>query len=148
MDIKKATLQDVNTLVELRKAQLIDAGRNPNRNIDKELTDYFVKALEDGVIIEFLAMEQGEVIASAALILQTFPPNFPYPTGKVGYICNVYTKPDFRGRGISTTLVKKIIAEAKQLELEKLWLLSSTMGKSVYPKLGFHQPGNYFEMDL
>lgn len=148
MEIRKATTDDAFLLSELRKAQLIDAGRDPSRNIDKELLTYFKKEIRNGNLIEFLAVKDKEVLGSAALILQEFPPNFPYPTGKVGYICNVYTKPEHRQKGLSKRLVEAVIAQAKDKNLEKLWLLSSVMGRSVYDKLGFTQPGNYYEMDL
>ncbi len=47
-----ATVNDIDALVKLRKAQLVDEGIVPNQDIDNELINFFEKKLNDNSLIE------------------------------------------------------------------------------------------------
>lgn len=49
-----ATPQDIPTLIELRKRQLIDEGSIPDTIINKELTAFFEHHLSDGSLIQWI----------------------------------------------------------------------------------------------
>lgn len=62
------------------------------------------------------------------------------PTGKSGRLEDVVVDTNFRGQGIGTTLIQKIIAEAKKLHLKKLDLTSKPErieANKMYLKLNF-----------
>lgn len=62
------------------------------------------------------------------------------PTGKSGHIEDVVVDDNFRGQGIGTTLVKKLIIEAKKLHLKKIELTSKPTrieANKIYVKLNF-----------
>ncbi|WP_242476014.1 hypothetical protein [Bacillus cereus group sp. N12] len=48
MKYRKANIDDINKLVELRKKQLFDEGIEPSINIDTELPVFFKNKFSDG----------------------------------------------------------------------------------------------------
>ena len=59
-----------------------------------------------------------------------FPPSFTNKTGKQGYIANMYTDPDFRGRGIASEILERLAKEARERHIHKLILYASKMGQA------------------
>lgn len=84
-----------------------------------------------------LAIDQNnQIIGIATLALINIP------TGKSGRIEDVVVNDKFRGQGIGTTLIIKLIAEAKRLHLKKIDLTSNPKrieANKLYLKLNFFQ---------
>jgi len=57
--------------------------------------------------------------------------------GRHAIIKNVFVETDWRGRGIGTLLVQRIIDWAQQERLDRLVLHSSNAGRALYERLGF-----------
>nr|WP_263314395.1 GNAT family N-acetyltransferase [Mammaliicoccus sp. Marseille-Q6498] len=147
MDIRKATIEDLNTIIELRKAQLIDEGSNPSPNIDTELERFFTDILTDNSLYQLLAVENDNIIASGAIIYYPFPPSYTNPTGERAYVTNIYTHPDYRGKGISKKIIKELIKDVESRNIKKIFLSASTLGKPVYKKLGFKEAPEWMEIN-
>lgn len=137
MQYRPARTEEIDQLAELRKQQLIDEGQQPNCNMDRELHAFFVQSMRDDTLVEWVAEENGALVATAAIIFYPFPPSFTNPGGIRGYLTNVYTSPAFRGRGIAGDLLRLLITEAKKRKVSTLMLSASAMGRPVYEKLGF-----------
>ncbi|NLW77964.1 MAG: GNAT family N-acetyltransferase [Ruminococcaceae bacterium] len=148
MTYRKAGLQDVETLMQLRKTQLIDEAIAPNCNIDAELRAFFIETLGNGSMVEWAAEDGGEIVATAAVVFYQFPPTYTNKSGKKGYVTNMYTRPSHRKQGLASVLLGKLVAEAKQAGITRLWLGASKMGRPVYEKFGFADSPNWLEMDL
>ena len=146
MIYRLADIHEIKTLAELRKQQLADEGISANKDIDLELHQFFMNKMKDGTLVEWVAEENSVIIATAAIIFYEFPPSYTNKSGIRGYITNVYTAPAYRGQGIATLLLDKLIAEAKERKVEILWLSASQMGRPVYLKHGFKD--SYEWMDL
>ena len=112
-----ANINDVPVLVKLRKQQLIDEGLLPNpnidTNIDKQLDDYFTSAIYEGSFISWIIDNDGEINATSGICFYLLPPNFSNPTGRTAYVTNIFTKPEYRRKGIAAELLNIIIDEAK-----------------------------------
>lgn len=91
-----ATVNDIDALVKLRKAQLVDEGIVPNQDIDNELINFFEKKLNDNSLIEWLRVKDNNIIVTASIIFYDFPPTYTNKIGVKGYITNMYTKPEYR----------------------------------------------------
>ena len=70
------------------------------------------------------------------------------PTGKEGYLFNIYTCPAFRKQGFATAIVKEIIRYASDTSIKRLWLSSSVCGKRIYEQCGFVDKGTEMECFL
>jgi len=143
MTYRKATTADIPTLIHFRKLLL---KREDDNSIDAELTNYFENAMQDGMTILWVAEDNGVVVSSVLLGVMQMVPRFEDSTGKVAYLTNMYTLPDYRRRGIATNLMKNVIEVAKSQGIKKILLHSSETAKPVYEKLGFDEGTNYYEM--
>lgn len=148
LEYRKATEDDIPRLCQIRKQQLIDEGAEPGINIDDELALYFSAKLGDNSLVEWLLEENGDIIATAAIVFMEFPPSYTNRTGIKGYIANVYTSPAYRGQGIATSLLGKLICEAKDRGVQIVCLEASKFGKPVYRRFGFSETDDWMEMSL
>ncbi|WP_069188071.1 GNAT family N-acetyltransferase [Bacillus sp. FJAT-27251] len=148
MNYRRADLNDIEKLVELRKTQLIDEGLEPNIDIDKELSVFFRDKLSEGRLIQWLAEDEGEIVACGAVIFYDFPPSYTNKTGKKAYIANMYTNQNYRGRRLATNLLLKLVEEVKLSGISRIWLGASEMGRPVYKKFGFKETDEYLELNI
>ena len=146
MKIRKAVLEDIPTLAQLRKLQLIDEGHSPVNDMDGELSAFFHRHMADGSMVEWVAEEDGEIVATGAVVFYDFPPTFEDPQSWRAYVTNMYTAPAYRRRGIATQMLHLVIDEARRRRTEFLWLGASAMGKPVYESVGFHEDSMWLVM--
>ena len=133
-------MDDIEQLITLRCLQLQDEGQKPDVNIERELCNYFKEKMESGELVEWVAEEDDRrIIATAAVAFMDFPPTFTNPSGKKGYITNMYTADKYRGHGIAGTWLKKLEQEAKERGITNLVLHASEMGRKAYVKSGFSE---------
>ena len=133
MIFRRAEIEDVVRLIELRKLQLQDEGQTPDVDIDQKLDIFFKQKMQSGELVEWVAEDEtGRIIATAAVLFIEFPPGFTNPTGKKGYITNMYTADEYRGQGIAGLLLMKIERESKERGITNLMLHASEMGRKAY----------------
>jgi len=137
MKFRPAELHEINTLVQLRKRQLMDEGSAANDAMDETLPAYFQKMMSEGSLVEWICEDKGEIIATSAIIFYPLPPSFEDPAGLEGYIANMYTAPAYRGRGIAGKLLSHLMEEARARNVSVVRLRTSDQGRSVYEKFGF-----------
>lgn len=148
MNYRKANRNDISLLVDIRKKQLIDEGITPHIDIDDELARYFNDKLADHSLVEWIAEEDNQIIATGAIAFIDFPPTYTNKTGRKGYITNMYTDPNYRGKGIATGMLDRLVNEAKERNIHKLWLGASKLGRPVYKKYGFQDTDRGMELNI
>ena len=74
MIFRKANLNDVNELINLRKQQLLDEGNNGENNIDSDLRNYFLESIKNNTFISWVAIEDNEIIATSGLCFYQLTP--------------------------------------------------------------------------
>jgi len=143
---RKAVLSDAEKLAEIRSNLLIELNHilsEADRIVVEQMTlKYFKKAFCDNTFVSWIALDDEEIIATSGLSFSIVPPLLQIPDGKVAYIMNMVTFPNYRNRGIGTELLKRIVEEAKQLGYKKITLNASEMGKPLYEKYGFRDVHN------
>lgn len=148
MEFRKATIHDMDELIHLRKKQLADEGIEPNIDIDRELYAFFENKLNDGSLRQWLVEVDGGVIACGAVLFYEFPPTYTNRSGIKAYITNMYTEENYRGQGIATSLLTKLVDEAKDSGVTRIWLGASRLGKPVYKKFGFKETDDWLELNF
>ncbi|USL45572.1 hypothetical protein [Priestia megaterium] len=78
MKFRKATVNEIDKLIYLRKKQLVDEGIEPNQEIDTELKEFFTNKMGDGSLIEWIVEDNDEMIATGAIIFLNS--HLPTPT--------------------------------------------------------------------
>ena len=145
MELRLATTDDMEILIDLRKRLLVEEGQTVSSNIDEELRNFFEKQLNSGQFVQWIIEEDKNVLATGGIQFISFPPSYSNSTGIRGYILNMYTTPESRGRGLSKQLVESIFAEAQGRNVHHIFLISSPMGKPLYKKIGFKENDIYME---
>ncbi len=137
MNYRKANVEDVKQLVELRKKQLIDEGCYSDNNIDDELEKYFSSSIINENLIVWIAIEDEHIVGTCGVCFFQYPPSFSNVTGRIAYITNVYTRNEYRKQGIATKLLELINEEIKNKGYKFARLHASSQGKKLYEKIGF-----------
>jgi len=148
MRFRRAELSDIKEISEIRKKQIQDEGQTPDIDIDEDLYKYFEKYMGSGELIEWVAEDEGRIIATAAIVFMDFPPSFNNKTGRTGYVGNVYTADAYRGKGIAGQLLEKLEEEAKQRGITRLLLHASEAGRKAYLKSGYYDVDYEMEKDI
>ena len=148
MIYRKANDSEIVQLVELRKKQLIDEGLDPSTNIDFELNRFFKDAMEDKLLIQYVGVEEGNIIATGGVIIYNLPPSYSNTSGRIAYITNMYTKDEYRGRGIATKMLNLLVDEVRRKGVKVIKLQASVHGKSVYKKFGFKETDDNMIMKI
>ena len=136
-----AGIQDIETLVEYRLvfAQEL-VGEQPREKVDglrKQMTAYFIQATADNVCLSVIARSGGEVAGIGTVHFRDLPGNFKNPSGKWGYVMNMYTVPEFRRRGVSSAILDILVAEGRKKGITAFELHATPAGEPVYQKSGF-----------
>lgn len=149
MKYKRATMDDISILTDLRIEFLIEANgkRFENENaLKKKIASYFHSHLSAEEFVAWLCIADNTVIGTSGISFYEIPPNYSNLTGRTGYIMNMYTKKPYRRKGIASSLFQKMLEEGFKKKVSKFVLNASNDGKSLYEKFGFVLSGD--EMHL
>ena len=142
MDIKygEATKEDINELIRLRLAYMKDDfGSVTDRErtaMETQLPDYFDRKLGTE-LIAFVAKDGDKVVSVAYLHIIEMPANSLLLNGLYGEVLNVYTEPEYRGKGICTKLMNNLVEYGKKADLGRIDLSATDDGYPIYAKIGF-----------
>lgn len=100
------------------------------------LKDYFTREL-DKTYLCWYATVNGEVASIGGVVILTKPGNVKNPSGIWGYVMNIYTKPEYRRKGLSATIVDKLLVTGKERGIKAFELHATPEGEKVYIKKGF-----------
>ncbi|MBQ6452162.1 MAG: GNAT family N-acetyltransferase [Solobacterium sp.] len=137
INYRRAELTDMDLLIRYRIQQLNDEEEHPDIDIRDALYTWFERMLCDDRLYQILAEEDGRVIACGALLEVDLPPSFFKPTGKTGYITNMYTLPAYRRNGYAAKILQMLKEEAARRNIDRLLLETSSWGETVYRGNGF-----------
>lgn len=139
--LKLATTADLGVLTEQRIAMYRDI--HPDLALDyagyaRTYKAWVRKMMRKKKFVSFLALNRiKEPVAGGSLWVRETQPSARYPGTEVPYLISMYTRPDNRGKGLATLIVKEAIRWAKEQGYTRLTLHASKMGEPVYTRLGF-----------
>lgn len=140
MLIRKASNADIDELIKLRleffKVNYGEYNEKTEELLINQMKEYFPKHIGDD-FIGYLAVEDNKIMATIYMVINERPGNLSFINGKTGILLNVYTRPEFRRRGLAEKLVNEAIKDAKKMDLSFVELKASKMGYPLYKKVGF-----------
>ena len=147
-----ANIDDVNILAKLRSIFLMEANdvasETERNEVEIAIKQYFETALGNDTFVAWLALDDDNVIATSGLSFSVVPPSFKCLDGKVAYIMNMYTIPEYRKQGIGTELLKMIVDEAKNRGYARITLHATDVGRPLYEKYGFKDSPGYMVLNV
>lgn len=152
MEVRIATKADIASLVALRleylRADYSVLPKEVEQVLRAQLPLYFSRHLGKDCHV-YLAEEHQSAVSCAFLIVLEKPANPTFPTGKVGTVMNVYTRPVYRRRGFACALLEQLISDARKMDLSYLELKATEQGLHLYQRLGFNREiSRYLPMRL
>lgn len=146
---RKTTKADMKILMKLRLEMLREVNGLPgeyeyDENFIFESRRYF----ESGEQTTVIASNGETLVGCASLSYTWIMPTFSHPTGNRAHLMNVYTRADYRRRGISKKMVEILIDEAKENGVTEISLDATEMGRPLYESLGFKASDSCMVMDL
>jgi GNAT superfamily N-acetyltransferase len=140
-NIRRASLGDLDALVHLRLELLREVGNLKTADDAPALAEatrrYLKEKIPQDVFLVWVAEEKDKIVGTSGLMLFENPPISGDFSRREAYITNMYTLPEWRGKGIATALLEEIIHFAKEMDARRLWLRATPAGRSVYEKAGF-----------
>lgn len=83
------------------------------------------------------AMQGGEVVGGAGIVLLDWGPTRANPSGQMGRVVNVFTAAHCRGQGIARTLVARLLEQCEALGVREFNLGATPEARALYAGLGF-----------
>lgn len=147
---KRATLEDINTLVETRIEVLRAANKlcadTDMGEVERQSYLYYQKALSDGSHIAYLVFDESGCIGTGGVSFFQVMPTYHNPSGKKAYIMNMYTNPKYRRKGIAYKTLDMLIKEIKSKGISSISLEATDMGRPLYEKYGFVKMNSEMEL--
>ena len=100
-------------------------------------TEFLQEAHDSGRWAFWVAEQNGEIVAHAFVQRVRKVPNPNRLHDEIGYLTNVYTRPEMRNQGIGEGLLKRVLAWAGEQDLELLLVWPSERSRGLYERLGF-----------
>lgn len=148
---RRAAVGDIDALVTLRSDFLTEAAAmgglmgTPPRDA---MRDYFLQTIPSGEFVSFLAIADPDIIAISGMVMRRLPPSIKYPTGREAYIMNMYTRPAWRGRGLATELLTRLLAFAGDVGYGRIRLHTFPKSQPIYARAGFEMEDGEMRLDL
>lgn len=154
MDIRFAGERDFGQLAEMKwlhgAEDDIDYGEHNLDGVDKsEFTAQFVEFLKADSHYKIFVADDGGVIASAMFVCEI--PKIPKPNGcakSIAYLTNVYTRSEYRNRGIGTRLLEHIKNYLTERSCELVFAWPSDNSVNWYERNGFLPNGEIHQCML
>ena len=146
---RKTTKADMKILMKLRLEMLREVnGLSGEYEYDENFIFESRRYYESGEQTTVIASDGETLVGCASLSYTWIMPTFSHPTGNRAHLMNVYTRADYRRRGISKKMVEILIDEAKENGVTEISLDATEMGRSLYESLGFKASDSCMVMDL
>lgn len=147
---KKASIDDLELLTETRIEVLLAANGLPEDTdmdgVREQARRYYQKALQDGTHVAYLVMDGDRFAGAGGVSFFQVMPTYHNPSGRRAYIMNVYTRPEYRRRGIAYRTLDLLVREAEGRGVTAVSLEATAMGRPLYERYGF--VGMNDEMEL
>lgn len=119
-----------------------------NAEFEKVLVDTSREYFLNGDQTTVFAMDGEKIAGCASISYITIMPTFSHPTGKRAHLMNVYTRKEFRRKGVGKLMVEFLIEEAKSRGVTEISLDATEMGHPLYKALGFTENTESMTMQL
>lgn len=141
IEIVKAGIEDLELLMSWRM-EVLHAVFELSADYDLSALEeqnrrYYVENLQSGSHVACLAKRNGEIVGCGGVCFQSEMPSPDNPSGKCAYLMNIYTRPAFRKEGVGEAVVEWLIAQARKIGAQKIYLEATEVGAKLYSKLGF-----------
>ena len=142
---RKLIQDDLDVFIKMRINQLQEEGAEPNLDLKPQLYEYYIKHLEDGTFVSWLAIDDRKIVGTSGMSFVEKPPYYSNPYGKIGLLSSMYTLNEYRRKGIAKELLDRVVNEAKDYDCGAVQITASDMGILLYKDYGFKKNENFMQ---
>lgn len=137
--IRKAAIEDLPLLIPLRLEVLRSANKLPENTPMESVEENTLSYLRENFDSQstFLAFDSDTLVGCGSVSFYSIFPTYDCPNGTRAYIMNMYTRKAYRQRGIASSLLLKLIEDARNFGADFIALEATDMGRPLYEKHGF-----------
>ncbi len=139
--VRRALESELDTLVEHRRAMFLDMGYADDAAMSQmaeKCRPWLLAKMRSGEYLAWLAVDQaGAIAAGTGLWLMDWIPHVIGKSERRGNILNVYTRPEFRRRGLARRLIEVAVVWCRENGIDTVILHASPEGRPLYEALGF-----------
>ena len=138
---RRAGSHDRELLTRLR-LEVLRAANGLEEDVDLSRTElesrrYYETCFPEDSHAAWLVFDGEEVVGTGAVSFYQVMPTYHNPSGKKAYIMNMYTRPDYRRRGIARRVLELLTAEAEMRQIDAVMLEATAAGRPLYEAFGF-----------
>ena len=139
--IRKATEDDIPELVRQRRLMFESMGFDDLHKLQStsELSSkFFLEQMQSNKFYGWVAItKKGRIACNAGVIIDHHSPEPNNLTGKIAYIFNLYTLPEFRRQGIARKIMETILEWTNEKTISIVTLHATDDGEKLYKSIGF-----------
>ncbi len=136
-----ATPADSELIATHRHAMFAEMGRSDPAALEAmrcNFVPWVERMLAGGKYVGWIVLDGERPVASGGFFELEWPPHPWDPASEHrGYLLNFWVEPEYRGRGLASSLVNEALAEARRRKLRVVSLHASDAGQPVYESMGF-----------
>ncbi len=148
IEYKRLTENELDSFIDMRITQLREEGAKEEIDLVPALKDYYNRHMADGTFVSWLAFDKDMIIGTSGMSFVEKPPYFGCPSGKIGLLSSMFTKPDYRRKGIAKELLSRVVNDAKEYGCGAVQITASDMGVKLYTDFGFVHNQNFMQYKL
>ena len=149
--MRRATPRDCDIILHHRRSMFEEMKEGTSDDLDQTVQiarPWLITALANGSYQGWIAENSHRrVVAGAGIVILSWPASPKNLENRRALIVNVYTEPDFRGRGLARQLMLTALGWLKGQGFRMAALHASEAGKHLYETLGF-RPTNEMQIWL
>ena len=149
MLIREINAGDIDTIARMRVQMLDEVTEDPLPwQLEGSVRRFVWKHMQDNTCLGVVAEEDGRVIADAVIYLFETMPDEVNIRGLTAMLYNVYTLPEYRGRGIMAQMLPEVIRLAREAGAVELKMTAEKKAIPLYERMGFHVNEDAMKMVL
>ena len=149
MLIREITPADVETIARMRVQMLDEVTEDPlPAELETSVRRFVWRHMQDNTCLGVVAEDEDRVIADAVIYLFETMPDEVNVRGLTAMLYNVYTLPEYRGRGIMAQMLPEVIRLAKEAGAVELKMTAEKKAIPLYERMGFHVNDDAMKMVL
>lgn len=140
IQIRMASSEDAAIIAHHRNQMFADMGHGTAQSrtqMDMNFDIWLRQQIEAEAYLGWFACDGEAVIAGVGMWLIDWIPGIDGFAGRLPYLLNVYTEPDYRKQGLARCLVNESIRYCREHGYPKMRLHASIYGRPLYEQFGF-----------
>jgi GNAT superfamily N-acetyltransferase len=134
--------RDLPLVLDFRYRMMVEAGGSHLLADDwRELTQaHYAQGYRNRSCVHFGWKQDGCIVATAGALIRNDFPFFTFKTRRYGWIMDVYVLPEYRRRGLASSLTRNTLEwlRSKDIVVARLSASNEAKQAGLYQRMGFH----------